>query len=246
MTLCIPWQRVRTGVLLGAIGVLVAFASMPCRADGYSEDAIKAAFLWRFSRFVDWPPGPADDSLFTIAVLGAEGVAGELQRLLPVARRPTQVRKIKRVAEIGDAQMLYVGPGHVSDLRAAVAAITTRPVLLVADDEHGLDAGATVNFLLIDQRVRFEVSVLAAERARLKLSAELISVATRVQGGRWHSEVLCSRGPGTRRDALSCGAPAARTTGADTTRFARSSPSPLTRARAAEDGFDRGRGGEAP
>ena len=157
---------------------------------------IKAAFLSRFARYVDWPPGPPDSPQFTIAVLGADGIALELQRLLPgtpVGRRPVQVRKIKRLTEIGDAQMFYIGPGRGNELRSAVAAIAPRPVLLVSDDEHGLDAGAAINFLLVDQRVRFEVSVLAAERAGLRMSAELLSVAARVQGGRRQSDASCAR-----------------------------------------------------
>lgn len=207
MTPHLSWQRVQTGILLGGLGALLSLVSVPGAAQVYSEDAVKATFLSRFARYVDWPPNLADSQQFTIAVLGADGVALELQRLLPgspIDRRPVQVRKIRRLTEIGDAQMLYIGPARSNELRSAVAAITTRPVLLVTDDEHGLDAGAAVNFLLVDQRVRFEVSVLAAERAGLRISAELLSVAARVQGGRRQSEVGCAPAPVDARPAPSC------------------------------------------
>ena len=195
MALRTSWQRVRSGLWLGVLGALVTLAGTPCAAEGYSEDAVKAAFLARFARYVDWPPSSAEIPQFTIAVLGDDGVANELQRLLPgslVGQQPALLHKIRRPAEIGDAQMLYVGPGRGSELRVVVALLTSRPVLLVTDDEHGLDVGAAVNFLLVDQRVRFEVSVLAAERAGLKMSAELLSVAARVQGSRRHSESSCA------------------------------------------------------
>jgi len=207
MTLHVSWQRVRTCIHLGALGAVLILASVPGSAQVYSEDAVKAAFLSRFARYVEWPPSSPDRAQFTIAVLRADGVALELQRLLPgtpVGRWPAQVRKVRRLTEIGDAQMLYIGPGRGNELRSAVAAITTRHVLLVSDDEHGLDAGAAVNFLLVDQRVRFEVSVLAAERAGLRMSAELLSVAARVQGGRRQSEASCARATVAIDDAPAC------------------------------------------
>ena len=127
--------------------------------------------------------------------------------LLPnpaIGQRLAQVRKVRNVAELGDAQILYVGPSHLSDLRTAVAAITTRPALLVTDDEHGLDEGGVVNFLLVDRRVRFEVSVLAAERSGLKISSELLAEAARVQGGRRRSDVTCGSAAGPVEPGSSC------------------------------------------
>jgi len=55
--------------------------------------------------------------------------------------------------------------------------------LLVTDEEGGLNAGSSLNFLTIDQRVRFEISLAAADRSGLKISAELLGVAVRVRGG---------------------------------------------------------------
>jgi hypothetical protein len=88
--------------------------------------------------------------------------------------------------------MLYIGPGHADSLRALIAAVGSRPVLLVTDDEDGLAFGSALNFLKLDKRVRFEVSLTAADRSGLKISSELLSVATRVQGGRLRSGVFCA------------------------------------------------------
>lgn len=56
-------------------------------------------------------------------------------------------------------------------------------MLVVTDEEGGIDAGSTINFLTLDRRVRFEVSLTAASRARLKISSQLLTVAVRVFGG---------------------------------------------------------------
>lgn len=179
----------------------------PVGAEGNSEDAVKPAFLSRFVGYAEWPSANVTGAQFTIAVLGADGVARDLQRLLPnytLNQRPAQVRKLRNISELGDAQILYIGPSHLSDVRAALAAITTRPVLLVTDDEHGFDEGGAVNFLLVDQRARFEVSVLAAERSGLEISSELLAMAARVQSGRRRSDVPCGSTANAVEHGTSC------------------------------------------
>jgi hypothetical protein len=154
-------------------------------ADGYPEDAVKAAFLYRFAGYVEWPPETMADPSFTIAVLGDDGVVRELAHLLPghsIKNRPARVKAIRSVKELGDAQILYVGPGHDSEL--SLTGIASRPVLVVTDHDGGLDQGSEINFLLLERRLRFEVSLSAADRAGLKISSELLSLAVRVQGRR--------------------------------------------------------------
>jgi hypothetical protein len=61
------------------------------------------------------------------------------------------------------------------------AAALLRPILIVTDDRHGLDSGGVINFIETDRNVRFEISLLAADRARLKINSALLSVAARVE-----------------------------------------------------------------
>src|ERR1700691_3252727 len=76
-------RRVRMALAaLAVLGALGAAAGRALRAQSYSEDAVKAAFLYRFAGYVDWPAAALVDPQFTIAVLDADGVAGELGRLL--------------------------------------------------------------------------------------------------------------------------------------------------------------------
>jgi hypothetical protein len=179
-------------VLVSAVGALVT-AAVTHAEDQYAPDTVKAAFLYRFAGYVEWPGGALAPQ-FTIAVLGADGVASELQRLLPdhvIQGRPAQVRVIKTPQEIDGAQIVYIGVRHSADTRAVVAAAGSRPVLIVTDDERGLDEGGAVNFMMVDRRVRFEVSLTAADRSGLKISSELLSVAARVEGARLRSSIFC-------------------------------------------------------
>jgi len=161
----------------------------------YSENAVKAAFLYRFCGYVTWPAQTPQESHFTIALLGADAVAQELERIASgrtIHGLPARVRRIGSIGELGNAQMLFVGLGSVDALQEEIGRIAQRPVLVVTDTPGGLDAGSTLNFLLVDRRVRFEVSLVAANRAGLKISAELLSVAARVEGERLRSDASCA------------------------------------------------------
>jgi hypothetical protein len=183
-------RRLGRSAATGAVFGILAFSSLVSplfAADTYSEDAIKAAYLYRFAGYVDWPqPGPGN-APFTIDVLGAPGIAKELRRLLPghlINNRAPQVREIAATRELGTAQMVYVGAGRAHLLRSLVPVPGRASMLLVTDEEDGLTAGSTLNFLTVDRNVRFEVSLTAAERWGLKISSELLGVAIRVQGAK--------------------------------------------------------------
>ena len=181
-------------------GVLCAgvFASGPLfSADLHDEEEVEAAFLYRFAGYVDWPPEAVSSPDFTIAVLGSDGIVQQLQRILPthpLKNRPAQVRQIAGLGELRDAQILFVGPQFNDQLKSVIARVATRPVLVVTASDHGLDDGSCVNFLFVDRRVRFEVSLTAADHLGLKVSSELLSVAVRVQGRSVHSGALDPEG----------------------------------------------------
>ena len=165
-------------------------------AETYSEAAVKAAFIHRFSGYVEWPPEAPAATALTIAVMGDPEVAGLLESLVSrtAAARPTRVVRVSQVSELGHAQILFIGSGSRRDLRSTIAAVGAKPVLIVTDDARGMELGATINFLVVDRRVRFEVSLLAAQRSGLKISSDLLSVAARVLGA-LRTDTACVRLP---------------------------------------------------
>jgi len=193
--------------LIGALGVSCALCSPVSAAEVYSDDAIKAAYLYRFAGYVKWPAGRDASLPFVIDVIGDEVVAGDLERLLPDHRingHASQVHIIRRIADLGDAQMLYVGDGFSGDVRAALAAIADRPVLVVTDSAYGLDDGGTIHFVESNHHVRFEVSLIAAGRAGLQISSDLLSVAASVRGGHLRSRTDCDERRIAREGDLAC------------------------------------------
>jgi YfiR/HmsC-like len=188
-------RRVSKLLATAALGAFVWTLSMtPARAEeGYSQDAVIAAYLYRFTSYIDWPQQATIGHPFLIDVYGDPGVAQALRRLLaghPIHNESAVVNEVRTVRDLGDPQILYVGAGHAGFLRS-VPSDESRHVLVVTDESHGLDVGSALNFVTVDKRVRFEVSLTAADRAGIKISSDLLSVAIRVHGGRRQSGGLC-------------------------------------------------------
>lgn len=173
-------KRRASGLLL--LWLTLGAAASP--AATYSEEAVKAAFLHRFGAYVQWPSPPAGDTPFVIAVVGSDAVVEQLERLLPglsVQNRPAQVRRVKEPRELDGVHILYIGEGGVGRARPLMAAAAARPILVVTDDEDGLDRGGIINFVRVERSIRFDVSLPAADRSGLKIDSGLLSVAAHVQ-----------------------------------------------------------------
>src|SRR5262245_40498556 len=155
--------------------ISLSFGVSRSRAEVFSADAVKAAFLYRFASYVEWP-GDAHPSPFVIAVADAEEVARQLELLLPRTNlngQPAQVRRVSRVDDLDGVHILYIGPKALGRMRSLRAAALKRPILLVTDDEDGIASGAVINFIELSRNVRFEVSLVASDRARLKINSSL-------------------------------------------------------------------------
>jgi hypothetical protein len=175
-------------ILLAELALLVkpgeAQRAVEPQRSAYSADEVKAAFLYRFGTYVEWPGIKAEGDPIRIAVLGAPNVAMLLADYVPgrnIQGRPVEVRPITRIDDVRDAELLFIGSERSSMLAELVEALGKRPVLVVADAPDGLQHGAMVNFQLVDQRVRFEISLRNAKAAGLVLSSRLLSAAIRVE-----------------------------------------------------------------
>lgn len=183
--------------LFTLLGFALCLLCSPARSDErFSANAVKAAYLYRMAGYVKWPRSLPADAPFTIDVLGDGRVAEDLKQLLPdhpINGHPAQVQAIDRISQLGDAPMLFIGPGFKGDVHAAIIASAGHPVLIVTDERHGLEDGGAINFVEDGEHVRFEVSLLAAARAGLSISSQLLSVALRVKGAHLGSGTYCER-----------------------------------------------------
>jgi hypothetical protein len=149
------------------------------------ESAVKAAFLYKFPAFVDWPPGTFQraDQPLVIGVSGDEDVAADLEQLAGARPdvRPVSVRRIQDGAPLNGVHILFLGSRRDTRLREAVDA-AKGPVLIVTDQPGALQLGSVLNFSEDAGRVRFSASLSSAEEHGLKLSSRLLAVAQAIEG----------------------------------------------------------------
>jgi YfiR/HmsC-like len=154
----------------------------------YLADSVKAAYLYHFAGYVDWPAETGEAPLL-IGVIGDRGVAAELQRILPgrsIQGRAMQVRELNLSDSLAGVSIVYVGSRNGVDLPQMVNATRQRHILLVSDEPGGLEMGSTINFVNVANRIRFEISLRAAEAAELKISSRLLSAALKLKRSHWN------------------------------------------------------------
>lgn len=146
------------------------------------EYELKAAFLYNFARYAKWPDGAfaTKTSPLVIAVVGKDPFGKRLEETLGdkrVGRHPIVIRRYATAKDIKDAHLLFLGEMSEKERKASVERVKTRPVLVVADEGGVTATGAAIGFYLDRKRIRFEVSVKALERTRLRLSSKLLKLA---------------------------------------------------------------------
>lgn len=180
------WSLACAAVLFagGLVPVVPAFAQ-----GGTSqalERRVKAAFLYKFLGYADFPAAAFADSgtPVTIGVVGSDEMASELSRVVAgrqVRGRPIIVRTL-REGEQAQVHLLFVA-GTDSARSGRILRAASSALLPVTECELGLQQGSVINFRIIEERVRFDVSLDSAERNNVKLSSRLLTVANRVVKG---------------------------------------------------------------
>jgi hypothetical protein len=149
------------------------------------ESAVKAAFLYKFAAFVEWPPGTFEraDQPLVIGVSGDDDIADDLEQLVADRsdKRPVSVRRVHDEASISGVHVLFVARRREARLRETLNAVKG-PVLLVTEQPGALRLGSVLNFSEEGGRVRFGASLTSAEARNLKLSARLLAVAQVIEG----------------------------------------------------------------
>lgn len=149
------------------------------------ERRLKAALLYRMVAYVDFPEAlfPKADTPFTIGIAGADSLAAELSEFATgrtVLNRPLAVRAVRTPEAARDVHLMFIGRAEQAQLGTLLRAAPPT-ALIVTESDDALRQGSVINFLIIDGQVRFEVSLEAARKRSLRLSARLLSVAHSIQ-----------------------------------------------------------------
>jgi hypothetical protein len=170
--------------------ILVALHGTPAWAGGFpaSEYDVKAAFLYNFALYVEWPKDAAvpESDPFVIGVLGTDPFGHALDALArekDVAGRSIVVQRFPSLSELRPCHILFVSSDADQSLPAVIEMARVMKTLVVGDSESAALRGAAIGFVLRDNKVHFSANPAAAKRCGLTVSSKLLRLADIVGDG---------------------------------------------------------------
>lgn len=145
-----------------------------------TEYQVKAAFLYNFGRYVEWPPRARPPASFTICVLGEDPFGPVLDELIKgksIQGMKLVTRRPKQLEDAVNCQILFISSSENGRLEHILAVLHGRSVLTVGEAERFAHRGGMINFRLEGSKVRFEVNLDATEQAGLTVSSQLLKLA---------------------------------------------------------------------
>lgn len=152
-----------------------------------TEYQVKAAYLFNFAKFVEWPPDTfrSPDAPLEICVIGLNPFGHDLEGSIAgktVGGHRLQIFTLPRTRDARFCQIVFIANSEKSQIPEILQSLTGASVLTVGDTSGFTDDGGMINFVWDGDRVRFEANVDAAEHAHLRISARLLTVAKLVVG----------------------------------------------------------------
>ncbi len=151
-----------------------------------NEYQVKAAFLYNFGRFVDWPSDSVagEDHSFDICVIGRDPFGRAIDDAIAggsIDGKPVAAKRILKPQDALNCRILFISSSEESRLKTILDAVDKSSILTVSDLPQFVQKGGMIQFVLTDNKIRFEVDLASAEKAHLTLSSELLKIATAVR-----------------------------------------------------------------
>jgi hypothetical protein len=147
------------------------------------EYQIKAAYIYQFGRYVQWPAGAFESptSPFVIGVLREDPVAldmGQLIRTKKIQNRPVEIRQLSATSDFSPCHILFFSTAIQPDVQAdIIRRVSKKPILLVGETDDFIKNGGVIDFVTEDDRVHLYIARKAAKRQGLLISSRLLQVA---------------------------------------------------------------------
>jgi hypothetical protein len=159
---------------------------LPAQTTSPTEYELKAAFLFNFAKFVEWPPSAFTNpqSAFLVCVFGPDPFGGALDDALlrhSVQGHPVALLRMKRTADMVGCQILFIPASERNRLSEVIAKLRGQSVLVIGENENFATSGGVIQFVLEQNRIRFLINTDAADRSGLKFSSKLLALATIVR-----------------------------------------------------------------
>jgi hypothetical protein len=168
------------------MGVMAVIATDACAQESRpGEYHVKAAFLYNFVKFVEWP----DDrntrtGNINICILGEDPFEDAFDPIQgeTVGNRKIRIKRFRTLQHIDECQVLFIGSSEREDIEHILASIKGLNILTVGDIEGFAQKGVILNFYIENNRVRFEINLNSLKRSGLRISSKVMHLAKIIQG----------------------------------------------------------------
>jgi hypothetical protein len=172
----------KIAVLVAALLQVISFARSAVPADSLNEYQVKAAFLFNFAKFIDWPDDTysSPQAPFAICVLGKDPFGPTLDESLAgktMNDHPVTVLRLKERSAARHCQMVFISSTESPNYGVIFESLRGASVVLVGETEGFAASGGTIEFFLDQDHVRFAINPETARRANLKFSSRLLALA---------------------------------------------------------------------
>jgi len=172
---------VLTALLIG-ITMLLQFSSHAQAESQFEEYQVKAAFLYNFAKFIEWPSNAFHDpdSPIRICVLGKDpfGEALDSIKNKNVGARKLVIERLRRSDSLDKCQLLFISDSEKNNLPEILKGVKKWPVLTVGDMQGFIQSGGIISFVSKGNQVSFEINLDAVERSKIKVSSQLLQVGS--------------------------------------------------------------------
>jgi hypothetical protein len=175
--------RVRARWSALAFATVIWFSGGPLSvAQTASEYQVKAAYLYNFAKFVEWPGRDFANPTapITLCVLNDQAFGSELNRIVKdktIAGHPVSVVPVQTTEQSRSCHILFINSAQDTQARHIIEVLRNTSVLTVGETKGFVENGGIINFVLQDERVQFQVNHKAAKQAGLSISSRLLAVA---------------------------------------------------------------------
>lgn len=182
---------VKTAIMLKKITIIIIHcvwligSVMPAYAEiehGFEREyEIKAAFIFNFAKFVEWPETQFTDAKapLVLGILGSGPIGAALQSLENkiVRGRPLTIQQVEGLKDLSQCHMLYICKSEEPDLKRIIEQLGSEPILSISDIQDFVKTGGHINLVIRQNKIRFIINSVAAKKVNLKISSRLLKLS---------------------------------------------------------------------
>jgi hypothetical protein len=150
------------------------------------ESKLKAAFIYNFAKFVEWPPSSGNDTTDQMLVIGIFGYDLVVKELMAIEGKTVKgkklcVKTLSNTKQINDCNVIFISASEENNLIAILNTLKNKEILTVSDINNFIEKGGIIGFVKVENKIRFDINLKAAEESNLKIRSDLLSLARKIK-----------------------------------------------------------------